>query len=144
MSATTPVISRFINYYAELDIQPPSALVELYDPGATLVDPFGKHEGLPAIERYFSCLLANVVYCRFSVDPPICHNHRVVVTWTMRWSHPRIAGGEALALEGCSLVDIQNNLIVRQRDYYDAGEMIYERIPFLGCAVRAVKRRVRS
>lgn len=41
-------------------------------------------------------------------------------------------------------MDIQDDLIIRQRDYYDAGEMIYEHLPLLGWAVRGVKRRVRS
>lgn len=47
-------------------------------------------------------------------------------------------------LPGCSVVDIRDDRIVRQRDYYDAGEMIYEHLPILGWAVRGVKRRVKS
>lgn len=62
----------------------------------------------------------------------------------MHWSHPRIAGGDPLELPGCSVVDTEKGLITRQRDYYDAGEMIYEHLPPLGWAVRGVKRRVKS
>lgn len=46
-------------------------------------------------------------------------------------------------LPGCSVVDMRDDRIVRQRDYYDAGEMIYEHLPILA-AVRGVKRRVKS
>jgi hypothetical protein len=42
------------------------------------------------------------------------------------------------------VVETENDLITRQRDYYDAGEMIYEHLPLLGWAVRGVKRRVKS
>jgi hypothetical protein len=52
--------------------------------------------------------------------------------------------GEPLELPGCSVVDTENDLITHQRDYYDAGEMIYEHLPLLGWAVRGVKRRVKS
>ena len=62
----------------------------------------------------------------------------------MHWSHPRIAGGAMRQLPGCSVVDMRDDRIVRQRDYYDAGEMIYEHLPVLGWAVRGVKRRVKS
>ncbi|WP_370964986.1 nuclear transport factor 2 family protein [Enterobacter wuhouensis] len=144
MSTLPTVISRFVDYYTALDSQPPSALAGLYDPEATLIDPFGEHNGLFAIQRYFTHLLANVENCRFSIDPPLSNERRFVVTWTMHWSHPRIAGGEQLELPGCSVVDVVNDLIVRQRDYYDAGEMIYEHLPVLGWAVRGVKRRVKS
>jgi hypothetical protein len=40
----------------------------LYHPDATLSDPFGQHQGLFAIQRYFTHLLANVEQCRFTID----------------------------------------------------------------------------
>lgn len=42
------------------------------------------------------------------------------------------------------MVETEHGLITRQRDYYDAGEMIYEHLPLLGWAVRGVKRRVNA
>lgn len=98
MSTSPSVIRRFVEYYAGLDAQPPAALATLYHPDATLSDPFGQHQGLFAIQRYFTHLLANVEQCRFTIDTPLCDGQRFAVTWTMHWSHPRIAGGETLAL----------------------------------------------
>jgi hypothetical protein len=69
-----------------------------------------------------------VEQCRFTIDTPLCDGQRFAVTWTMHWSHPRIAGGNA-TLPGCSVVDIAGEQILHQRDYYDAGEMIYEHLP---------------
>lgn len=60
MSTSPSVIRRFVEYYAGLDAQPPAALAALYHPDATLSDPFGQHQGLFAIQRYFTHLLANV------------------------------------------------------------------------------------
>lgn len=144
MSTLPSVISRFVDYYAGLDTQPPSALAEIYRSDATLIDPFGEHSGLFALERYFTHLLANVQQCRFTVDVPLQQGDRFVVTWVMHWSHLRIARGAVLQLPGCSVVDMLDDRIIRQRDYYDAGEMLYEHLPVLGWAVRGVKRRVRS
>ena len=45
MSTLPSVVSRFVEYYAALDSQPPSALVGLYHSNATLIDPFGEHDG---------------------------------------------------------------------------------------------------
>ena len=59
-------------------------------------------------------------------------------------SLPYRLSGWVRPLPGCSVVDVQDDQIIRQRDYYDAGEMIYEHLPVLGWAVRGVKRRVRS
>lgn len=57
---------------------------------------------------------------------------------------PAYRRGAMRQLPGCSVVDMRDDRIVRQRDYYDAGEMIYEHLPILGWAVRGVKRRVKS
>lgn len=43
MSTSPSVIRRFVEYYAGLDAQPPSALAALYHSDATLSDPFGQH-----------------------------------------------------------------------------------------------------
>lgn len=56
MSTLPSVISRFVDYYAALDTQPPSALAEIYRSDATLSIP-----------------LANTAGCsRFSVTSLIC------------------------------------------------------------------------
>ncbi len=142
MSTSPSVIRRFVEYYAGLDAQPPAALAALYHPDATLSDPFGQHQGLFAIQRYYPSAGQ-----RGAV--PVHHRHAALRRpavrrdWTMHWSHPRIAGGNP-ALPGCSVVDIAGEQVLHQRDYYDAGEMIYEHLPLLGWAVRGVKRRVRS
>lgn len=143
MSTSPSVIRRFVEYYAGLDAQPPAALAALYHPDATLSDPFGQHQGLFAIQRYFTHLLANVEQCRFTIDTPLCDgqrfavtDHALVASAHCRWRNP--------ALPGCSVVDIAGEQVLHQRDYYDAGEMIYEHLPLLGWAVRGVKRRVRS
>ncbi|MFX4314088.1 nuclear transport factor 2 family protein [Enterobacter sp. 63] len=141
MCVQPSVIDRFVDYYLSLDRQPVPALAELYDVNAVLVDPFGEHNGLFAIQRYFSHLLANVNACRFAIDPPLCESGRFAVTWTMRWSHPRISGGEIRSLPGCSMLETHGETIFRERDYYDAGEMLYEHLPLLGWAVRGVERR---
>ena len=97
-----------------------------------------------AIRRYFTHLLVNVSHCRFDIDAPLSDEQRFVVTWTMHWSHPKVSGGEPLSLPGCSVVTVQDGQVIRQRDFYDGGEMLYEHIPVLGWAVRSVKRRVRA
>lgn len=136
------VIDRFVEYYTGLDNKSIPALAGLYDTHAVLIDPFGDHNGLFAIQRYFTHLLANVSDCRFVIDPPLGDTQRFAVTWTMYWSHPRIASGEIRDLPGCSMVEIQGEKIIRQRDYYDAGQMIYEHLPLLGWVVRVIKGRV--
>jgi len=144
MSTMPSVITKFIDYYAELENQPPLTLTTIYHLDAELTDPFGQYRGLFAIQNYFSQLLTHVKHCHFAINSLIYDENRFTVTWTMSWSHPRISRGKTLLLEGCSTAEIENELIIRQRDYYDAGEMLYEHLPLLGWAIRQVKRRLHS
>jgi Nuclear transport factor 2 (NTF2) domain. len=144
MSTIQSAIDRFVSFYIALDSQPPSALTSLYHHDAVLIDPFGEHRGLNAIQHYFQHLLQNVESCRFSIDKLFLSDTGFALTWTMHWSHPRLAGGKALLLPGSSRVDVQDSTVIFQRDYYDAGEMLYEHLPLLGWAIRGVKRRVRA
>ncbi len=119
MSTLPPVVSRFVDYYATLDAQPPSALVGLYHRDATLVDPFGEHNGLlrsSAISPICWRMSKTAVLPLMppSERTPVCrHLDNALVA-------PAHCRGP-LDLLGCSVVDTENDLITRQRDYYDAG-----------------------
>ena len=131
MSTLPSVISRFVEYYATLDTQPPSVLAGIYRADATLIDPFGEHSGCSRSSAISpTCWLTSS-----TVALPLMRRcSRAIALWSpmMHWSHPRIARGAVRQLPGCSVVDMRDDRIVRQRDYYDAGEMIYEHLPILG------------
>lgn len=143
MSTSPSVIRRFVKYYAGLDAQPPAALAALYHPDATLSDPFGQHQGLFAIQRYFTHLLANVEQCRFTIDTPLCDGQRFAVTGpctgrirALPVEKPRpaglLGGGHRRGAGSPSA-----RLLRRRGDDLRASSP-------LGWAVRGVKRRVRS
>ncbi|MFH7127067.1 nuclear transport factor 2 family protein [Klebsiella pneumoniae] len=121
MSTSPSVIRRFVEYYAGLDAQPPAALAALYHPDATLSDPLVSIRGCSPFSATLPICWPTWEQCRFTIDTPLCDGQRFAVTWTMHWSHPRIAGGETSALPGCSVVDIAGEQVLHQRDYYDAG-----------------------
>ncbi len=116
MSTSPSVIRRFVEYYAGLDAQPPAALATL--PSGRDAERSGQHQGLFAIQRYFTHLLANVEQCRFTIDTPLCDGQRFAVT-----DHALVASAcrrRNPALP-CSVVDIAGEQVLHQRDYYDAG-----------------------
>ena len=63
MSTLPSVVSRFVEYYAALDSQPPSALVGLYHSNATLIDPFGEHDGIFALPTSSIAVLPSIRRC---------------------------------------------------------------------------------
>lgn len=61
----------------------------------------------------------------------------------MSYRHPRLNGGELISLEGCSLLRWNGaGKVVRHRDYFDAGALLYQHVPLLGAAIRWLQRRL--
>ncbi len=142
MSTSPSVIRRFVEYYAGLDAQPPAALAALYHPDAersfwsasgavrhsALLYPSAGQRGAVPVHHRHAALRRPAV--RRDLD------HALVASAHCRRRNPGPAG----LLGGGH----RRGAVLHQRDYYDAGEMIYEHLPLLGWAVRGVKRRVRS
>ena len=63
-----------------------------------------------------------------------------MLVWTMDATLARPAGMK-LSVAGSSLVRFTADGKVRaHRDYFDAGEMLYEKVPGLGLLIRGIKR----
>jgi hypothetical protein len=60
----------------------------------------------------------------------------------MTLQHKTFRPKETLVLPGCTRALYQNGLIVHHRDFFDAGAMIYERLPVVGWVVRTVRARL--
>ena len=59
----------------------------------------------------------------------------------MHTSHPRLAGGQLIEVEGCSFL-LWRDRVYRHRDYFDAGALLYEHLPVLGRVIAWLKRRM--
>ena len=52
----------------------------------------------------------------------------------MSYRHPRLAGGGLIRVDGCSHL-LWWDKVYRHRDYFDAGNLLYEHLPLLGAAI---------
>jgi limonene-1,2-epoxide hydrolase len=133
---------RFSQFYTGLGLDSLAGLAEVYDDAVTFIDPVTSHRGLAALSSYFSRLLAATTACEFTINQMRFGDTDGWVTWTMNFRHPRLNRGEWIAVEGVSVMELRSNRIVFQRDYYDMGEMVYERVPLLGRLVRKLRERL--
>lgn len=136
------VIERFERFYRDLGVGSLNQLVDVYDDAVVFIDPVAEHVGLEALEAYFSNLLQNCRSCRFDVG---VHRHGpsyAFAAWVMTFEHAQLRQGKPITVEGISRIDIANDRIVKQRDYYDMGAMVYENVPVLGFIVAGLRRRM--
>ena len=135
-------LRRFAQAFSELDRHNLQHLDELYSVDVRFTDPLHEVQGLAELRRYFAELYSNVDELRFTF-----HGFDQVaegegyLRWNMRYSHPRLAGGRAISVEGCSHL-LWHDRVYRHRDYFDAGALLYEHLPMMGRVIAWLKRRL--
>lgn len=137
-------LARLTDFYRHLDNTSLPQLSQIYHSQVVFIDPVGQHNGIAALENYFRQLLKTVNYCRFDVHQMLMNRGGATLLWRMDYSHPSLKKGQALSLEGVSHLRLEDNYVIYQRDYYDLGAMLYEHVPVLGHAVKALKARLKA
>ncbi|WP_051216225.1 nuclear transport factor 2 family protein [Ferrimonas futtsuensis] len=139
----TELVARFVALYEELDHRQLHRLGELYHPQARFIDPLHTVDGLDNLTRYFEGLYRNLKQCRITIHDQLVTDTAAALYWTMEIEHSRLNGGQRVVLDGHSHLKF-GTLVHYHRDYFDAGQMLYEQLPLLGTLVKAVKRKAAS
>lgn len=135
-----PVLDRFRELFNNMNASEAGSLSDVYHADIRFTDPFTSVTGLTALEQYFSGAYANVIECRFDFFDTIADDDNVCLTWKMDLRHKRIRRGELIQVDGISRLTLQDDRIIVHRDYFDAGQLLYENLPVLGSAVRWLRK----
>lgn len=136
----SPLVARFQQTFQELRRDNLSRLANIYAEDVVFEDPLHRVDGLAALTDYFERMYAGVESIGFEFGDVIEAPGQAMLTWIMHLTHRRLRPGEPLALPGASHIRFDER-VHYHRDYFDAGALLYERLPLLGGVVRAIRRR---
>jgi len=139
--AVPDVVGRLQTVFQELRGDSVALLDDVYAADVVFEDPLHRVAGLDALKAYFRRLYAEVEAIRFSFESVVAAPGEAMLTWTMYMKHGRLRSGEELALPGATHIRFAER-VHYHRDYFDAGALLYERLPVLGTVIRAIRRRV--
>ncbi len=137
-------IDAVVQFYQSLlpqDLDAGGRLGRIYAPDARFKDPFNEVQGLASIAAIFAHMFQSVDQARFEVLRTVAAGDEVFLTWDFRF-RTRGRGAQALCIHGAS--HLQFNAIGQvqsHRDYWDAAEELYEKLPIIGALMRWLKRR---
>lgn len=135
--------AHFAEVFASLDRNNLHKLDEIYHPVMHFTDPLHDVRGLHAMRQYCEQLYANVSAVSFEFHAcQTLAEGEAFLRWTMTYQHPRLKGGQPIAVEGCSYICFHDRRVSRHIDYYDAGALLYEHIPVLGRIIHWLKGRL--
>jgi ketosteroid isomerase-like protein len=149
MPHTPPALSasvqRLVQFFENLKPQDLPSLYEHYDPAARFKDPFNDVQGLPAIERIFAHMFESLDSPHFFVTERIAQGQQCFLVWDFRFRFKRYDTTHWQTVRGCThCVFNEQGLVTLHRDYWDAAEELYEKLPLLGGLMRWLKHRANT
>lgn len=140
-SKGTLSIEDFKQFYKIFNSETPAQLPRFYHPAVTFKDPIHELKGIAALTDYFASFYNEEAQYEFEFINEVITHDQAFFQWKMHYSHPRLANGKPLLLNGGTLIKF-NTQIIYHEDFYDMGAMIYKHIPVLGWAVKKINARI--
>ena len=117
----------------------------IYDAQARFKDPFNEVQGLAEIERIFQHMYVALNQPHFLVTGQVVDGAQAFLTWEFRFRFKRFDTTTLQAVRGAShVVFNEQGLVTMHRDYWDAAEELYEKLPVLGGVMRWLKKRANT
>jgi ketosteroid isomerase-like protein len=114
----------------------------LYADEALFKDPFNEVRGPAAIGRIFAAMFEQVDEPRFTVLEAIAQGEQAFLVWEFRFRFRRFDTRSLQTIRGAThLRFAPDGRIGLHRDYWDAAEELYEKLPVLRALMRWLKRR---
>jgi ketosteroid isomerase-like protein len=138
-------VPRLVKFFEQIQPQDLPLLQALYAPDARFKDPFNEVQGLAAIERIFAHMFESLDEPHFIVTERILQGSQCFLVWDFHFRFKRFDTQTLQTVRGGThLVFNDAGLVTLHRDYWDAAEELYEKLPVVGGLMRWLKRRANS
>ena len=138
-------VERLVQFFEQLQPQDLQRLPVIYAPEARFKDPFNEVQGLPEIERIFRHMYVALDQPHFVVTGQVVDGSQAFLTWEFRFRFKRFDTTTVQAVGGASHVLFnEQGLVTMHRDYWDAAEELYEKLPVVGWVMRWLKKRANT
>jgi hypothetical protein len=137
--------ARLAEYFEKLTPDSVAQLPNIYDVQARFKDPFNEVQGLAEIERIFCHMYVALDGPHFVITGQLVDGAQAFLTWEFRFRFKRFDTQTLQVVRGGShLLFNDQGLVILHRDYWDAAEELYEKLPLLGGVMRWLKKQANT
>jgi ketosteroid isomerase-like protein len=138
-------VARVVALFEALTPADVARLGDYYADDARFKDPFNEVVGTAAIRRVFEHMYVALDAPRFVVHDVVAEGDQCFLTWDFLFRFKRFSPAVTQTVRGGShLIFAGDGRIALHRDYWDAAEELYEKLPAVGALMRWLKRRANS
>jgi steroid delta-isomerase len=131
-----------VTFFETLTPDSVARMGEFYATDVWFKDPFNEVKGLEEVQHIFRHMYMALDRPRFVVTAQVEDGHQCFLTWDFEF-YFRKQGAALQTIRGSSHLKFNDaGQVAYHRDYWDAAEELYEKLPLLGSLMRWLKKRV--
>jgi ketosteroid isomerase-like protein len=137
-------LQKLIRFFETINTGNVSQLAQVYSEDVFFKDPFNEVRGLADVVRIFSHMFEQVDSPRFVVTNHVLQGDQAFLTWDFLFQMKRFSTAEQCIRGATHLRFGPDGKANFHRDYWDAAEELYEKLPVLGSLMRGLKQLART
>ena len=138
-------LEALIQFYNEFSPASVARFPEFYSADAWFKDPFNEVRGIAAIQRIFTHMFGQVDAPRFIVTEKVVDANGAMLVWEFFFRMKLWRKSETQVIRGVSHLKFDaEGKVCFHRDYWDAAEELYEKLPLVGSIFRLLHKALTS
>ena len=138
-------VERIMVYFENLTPQSLSRLGEFYTEDAYFKDPFNEVRGLAEVQHIFEHMYVALDRPRFVITARVVDGDQCFLSWDFLFRFKKFRPEVTQTVRGTTHLRLApDGRIAFHRDYWDAAEELYEKLPLVGGLMRWLKKRANS
>ena len=145
LDKTQTAVDALVPFYEHLRPEDVQRFEMYYRHDACFRDPFNHVSSIEGIKRIFDHMFTQVRDPSFRVTKVIIGEGDAMLFWTFHFRFRGLGCKNTQSLEGVThLAFDEQGLVTLHRDYWDAAEELYGRLPVIGTLMRGLQRMIRA
>jgi steroid Delta-isomerase len=138
-------VDNIVTYFETLTEASVANLPDYYFEDAYFKDPFNEVRGVKYIQHIFAHMYTALDKPRFIITSRIVEDNTCFLVWDFKFYMKKYDKTKEQTIRGGShLILNADGKIVSHRDYWDAAEELYEKLPVVGALMRWLKKQANS
>ncbi len=135
---------RMIDFFQSISADSARTLSLIYTEDVWFKDPFNEVQGLEQVSHIFTHMFEQVDAPRFVVTHSVLQDDQAFLTWDFLFQMRRFSNEEQCIRGATHVRFASDGRVAYHRDYWDAAEELYEKLPVVGSLMRWLKTRARN
>ena len=138
-------IADIVDFFESFTVADLDRLGDYYAEDAYFKDPFNEVRGIDAVRRVYAHMFETLENPRFVITQRMAQGGACWLAWEFHFGFRSMRKGQAQVVRGAThLLLAADGRIASHRDYWDAAEELYEKLPVIGALMRWLKCRAAS